>query len=296
MYKSLNPGLVGIETQGFEQTLALAKRHGFGAIGYSPEAIESEGIDTFRALDLMGRYGVIISDFGLPVQIRNKEVFNESFPKLEKAAKAAAKLGIRRCCTWMMSSSQVYEYAENFRFHTKMLRLIAETLGEYDIHFGVEFLGPKDARIAFQYPFIHTLDKMLELCDAVGTDNIGVMLDAHHCYCSGLRGAEFAKYIRSEKDIVLVHLNDDAPGVPLDEINDSPRYYPGEPGGGGNDLHSFMKALQDLDYTGPVVAEPNSEGLKGLENDEIAKIIFESTSSVWPNQILLKEGKDIYEH
>jgi len=283
MYKSLSTGLVNIKTEGFEQTLALAGRHGYGAVGYSPDALAAEGIDTYRALDLMGRYGAIISDFGLPLRITGDDAFSDSFPRLEKSARTAAKLGIHRCCTWMMSSSNDYEFAENFRRHTRMLRLIAEVLREYDILFGVEFLGPQSILRSGKYPFIHTLAGMLELCDAVGTGNMGVMLDSHHCYCSGLRGGEFAGFIRDEKDIILVHINDDAPGVPLEEIKDSPRFYPGEPGSGGNDLRGFMGALQDLGYTGPVVAEPFSEALKGIDdNDAVAAIISESTDSVWP--------------
>jgi sugar phosphate isomerase/epimerase len=283
MYKSLSPGLVNIKPNGFEDTVSLAKRHGFGAVTYSPVSLEAEGIDTFEALDIMGQHGVIISDFGLPVQITSKEAFNESFSKLEKAARAAAKLGIHRCCTWMMSSSKVYEYAENFDFHVWMFRLIAKVLKDYDILFGVEFLGPKRALHANKYPFIHSIDGMLELCDAVGTGNMGLLLDAHHCYCSGLKGGEFAEFIRDEKDIVIVHINDSPPGIPIEEVGDSPRYYPGEPGSGGNDLHGFMNALKDLKYTGPVVAEPFSKTLNGMtDNDAIAKIVSESTDSVWP--------------
>jgi len=283
MYKSLGTGHVGIKVNGFEQTLAIARKYGYGAVGYNPESLEDEGLDAFEALDLMAQYGVIISDFGLPVQITGRDAFNNSFPKLEKVARAAAGLGIRRCCTWMLSSSNELEYAENFKYHTWMLGLVAKVLNEYGILFGVEFLGPKHILNACKYPFIHTLEQMLELCDAIGTGNVGVMLDSHHCYCSGLRGGEFAKFIRNEKDIVLVHLNDDAPGVPLDEIMDSPRYYPGEPGSGGNDLYGFMNALKGLKYTGPVVAEPFSETLKAMtDNDAIAKIVTESTDSVWP--------------
>jgi len=284
MYKSLNAGLVGIKLDGFEQNLALAKKYGYGAIGYSPSALESEGIDAFKALDLMAQYGVVVSDFGLPVQIRDKTVFNDSFPKLEKAARAAAGLGIRRCCTWMLSFSNDLDYAENFRYHTKMLKLVAEVLGEYGILFGIEFLGPKPILNSGKYKFVHTLEQCLELCDAIGTGNAGVMLDAHHCYCSGLRGGEFAKYIRNEKDIVLVHLNDDAIDTPAEELKDSPRYYPGEPGGGANYLPGFLNALVGLGYTGPVAAEPFSEALKALggDADAIAKVITESTNSVWP--------------
>ena len=284
MYKSLNTGNVNINANGFAQTLALASQHGFGAVSYGPASLEAEGIDIFQALDLMGKYGVIISDFGLPVQIQNKEGFNKSFAALEPTARAASKLGIHRCCTWMPSFSNDFEYAENFKRHTDMFRLIAEVLNEYGILFGVEFLGPKNILHSGKYPFIHTLKQLMELCDAVGTGNMGVLLDAHHCYCSGLKGGDFAQYIRNEREIVLVHLNDDTPDITPEEIKDSPRYYPGEPGGGGNDLHGFMGALQQIKYTGPIVVEPFSEALKEIkDNNQIAKIVSDSISSVLPS-------------
>ena len=283
MYKSLSTGPINIKANGFEQTLQIAVKSGFGAVSYSPNSLKSEGIDTFEALDLMGQYGVIISDFGLPVSIRGKEDFNKSFAALEPTARAAAKLGICRCCTWMLSYSNDFEYAENFKFHTDMFRLIAEVLNEYGILFGVEFLGPKTIVQTGKYPFIHTLEQFMRLCDAVGTGNMGVLLDAHHCYTSGLKGGEFVKHIRNEREIVLVHLNDSVPNTPIEEIKDSPRYYPGEPGSGGNDLKEFMAALKQIKYTGPIVVEPFSEALRGLtDNDRIAKIVSESIDSVWP--------------
>jgi sugar phosphate isomerase/epimerase len=183
----------------------------------------------------------------------------------------------------MLSFSNDFEYAENFKRHTDMFRLIAEVLKEYDILFGVEFLGPKTILNSGKYPFIHSLEQLMELSRAVGTGNMGVLLDAHHCYCSGLKGGEFAEYIKNEREIVLVHLNDDAPDIAIEEIKDSPRYYPGEPGGGGNDLQGFMNALKQIKYTGPVVLEPFSAALKEIkDNDQIAKTVSESIDSVWP--------------
>lgn len=285
MYKSFTAGHLGIKPGGFEQTAALAARHGFGAVGYSPAELEQEGLDVYETLDVMGRYGVIISDFGLPVQITGQEAFNETFPHLEKAARTAAKLGIHRCCTWVRSWSDEMPYAENFRFHTKMFRTIAEALREYGILFGLEFLGPVKLRGNGKYPFIGTIDEMLELCDAVGTGNMGLLLDAHHCYSSGLRGGAFAKHIRAERDIVLVHLNDTAPGTPLEDIDDSPRFYPGEPGSGGNDLPGFLGALLELKYTGPVAVEPFSRAIKLMTDpDAITRLVSDSIDSVWPSR------------
>jgi sugar phosphate isomerase/epimerase len=283
MYKSLNAGLVNIKLPGFKETLAIAHKYGYGAVEYSPVNLEEQGIGVSEALDLMGKYGLIISNFGLPVTYRTRDQFNETFPKLEKVARFARRLGISRCLTWMGSSSDEFEFAENFKRHTEMMRLCAQVLKDYDISFGIEFLGPKPGWTRGKYPFIHTLTGMLELCDAVGTGNMGLLLDAHHCYTSGVSGDEYVKLVRSEKDIVLVHLNDDKKGVPPDELPDSPRYYPGEAEGGANDLKAFMKGLVQLGYTGPVVAEPNSATIRAMtDNDAIAKIISESTDSVWP--------------
>jgi sugar phosphate isomerase/epimerase len=283
MYKSLNPGLVNIKVSTFKEALAIARKHGFGAVEYSPLNLEEQGIGVSEAQDLMGAYGVIISNFGLPVQHRTRDLFNESFSKLEKTARMARRLGISRCATWMASSSDDFEFAENFRRYKEMFGLCAQVLKDYDISLGVEFLGPKGAWTRGKYPFIHTLPGMLELCDAIGTGNMGLLLDAHHCYTSGVAGDGFVKLVRGEKDIVLVHLNDDAKGVPPEEIPDSPRYYPGESGGGGNDVKAFMKGLLQIGYTGPVVAEPNSAAIKAMtDNDAIAALISETTDSVWP--------------
>ncbi|MDR3247259.1 MAG: sugar phosphate isomerase/epimerase [Treponema sp.] len=283
MYKSLNAGMVNIKLSGFKETLALAHKHGYGAVEYDPLSLEKQGIGVSQAWDLMGNYGIIISNFGLPVSCQTRDAFNESFPKLEKAARLARALGISRCCTWMASSSGEFDYAENFKRHKDMMGLCAQVLKDYDIAFGIEFIGPKQGWTGGKYPFIHTLPAMLELCDAIGTGNVGLLLDAHHCYTSGLPGGSFAPLLRSEKDIVLVHLNDDKKGVSPDDLPDSPRYYPGEPGGGANDVKAFMKALLHLGYTGPVVVEPFSEALKTMnDNDAIAKLIAESTDSVWP--------------
>ena len=91
------------------------------------------------------------------------------------------------------------------------------------------------------------------------------------------------QYVREEKDIIVVHLNQDKLDTPTDEIPDSPRYYPGEEGGGANDITGFMNGLLKIGYTGPVVPEPNSAVISAMtDNDAIAKIISESTDSVWP--------------
>jgi len=287
MYMSLNTSMLGIGALPFEGALALARRHGFGAVGYSMAALAEQGIDAPHAQDLMGRYGVIVSDFGLPVEIVSDQRYAETLPALEASARLAQQLGVARCYQWLPCCSDELPYERNYQRFLKMLTPVAETLAAHGIRLGLEFIGPKTAWSSMKYPFIHTLESLMELARAIPSRNVGVLLDAHHCYTSGLPGDAFAPLIQSESDIVMVHLCDDRTGVDPDELKDAPRFYPGEPGGGETDLRAFLLALQRLGYTGPVVAEPFSEALRQIADpdraDKVVATIAASSKSVWPD-------------
>ena len=75
--------------------------------------------------------------------------------------------------------------AQNFAFHRDRLRPAAQILADKGISLGLEFLGPKTLRDGKPFEFIHTIEGMLELCDAIGTGNVGLLLDAWHWYTSG---------------------------------------------------------------------------------------------------------------
>lgn len=283
MYPSINPGVVNIKDISFEDILPIVAEAGFGAIDFDPVKIEQE-VGISGAIDLMSQYGVLVSNFNCPVKFSmSDEDFNDSFSKLEKTARIARSLGIKRCLSVLMPASNELEYAENFKLTTKRLRLICEVLKEYEISLGLEFIGPRVMLSMFKHLFINTIEGTLELCDAVGTGNIGLVLDAHHCYTSGVPGDGYLKYIRSEKDIIIAHLNDDAKDVPYTELGDFPRFMPGEEGGGGNDVQAFMDGLQQIGYTGPVILEPFSKKLSQMTDWlEITKEVYASMDLVWP--------------
>jgi sugar phosphate isomerase/epimerase len=232
----------------------------------------------------MSQYGVLISNFNCPVRFSmSDQDYYDSFSGLEKTARIARSLGIKRCLSVLMPASNTLEYAENFKVTTKRLRQICEVLKEYELSLGLEFIGPRGMLSMFKHLFVNTIEGTLELCDAVGTGNIGLVLDAHHCYTSGVPGDGYLRYIRSEKDIIIAHLNDDAKDVPYTELGDSPRYMPGEEGSGGNDVQAFMQGLKKIGYTGPVILEPFSKKLAQIsDRREITKAVYASMDLVWP--------------
>jgi sugar phosphate isomerase/epimerase len=102
---------------------------------------------------------------------------------------------------------------------------------------------------------------MMDLARAIGTGNVGLLLDAWHLYTSGGEVADLDSI--TAEDIVLVHVNDAPPGIALDKQIDRVRRLPMETG--VIYLPEFMRKLDQLRYDGPVVAEPFSKRL-----DEIA--------------------------
>ena len=281
MYRSLNAGMVNVDVS-FKELLPLAKKHKFGAVECDVLRIKEEsGLE--HAIDLMGQNGIILSSFGLPVSVQgNTDDFNSSFVKLESSAQFARALGCQRSATYIFSWHDELDFAENFKQHVYRLRLCAEVLEAYGITLALEFLGPKTLMDGKKYKFIHSLEGMLELCDAIGTGNMNILLDAYHCYTAGMQSGDFAEIIRSQKDIGVVHINDAPKGQAVETLPDTLRYLPGD--GGAMDVSGFLSSLKKVGYTGPVVCEPFSEKLKSMDDsDAKIRLVESSFDRVWPD-------------
>ena len=281
MYRSLNAGMVNVDVS-FKEILPLAKKHKFGAVEYDVLRIKEE-LEFEHAVDLMGQNGIILSSFGLPVSVQGSTSdFNASFVKLESAAQYARKLGCQRSATYIFSWHDELDFAENFKQHVYRLRLCAEVLDVYGITLALEFLGPQTLMDGKKYKFIHSLKGMLDLCDAIGTGNMNILLDAYHCYSAGMQASEFTEIIRSQKDIGVVHINDAPKGQVLETLPDTLRYLPGD--GGAIDVSGFLSALKKVSYTGPVICEPFSEKLKNMDDSDAKISLVEAAfDHVWPN-------------
>ncbi|NOV01727.1 sugar phosphate isomerase/epimerase family protein [Paenibacillus planticolens] len=231
-----------------EQFIELAAKYGFEAVDIDALAlVESHGTDGAR--ELLGKHGLVIGAIGLPVEWRgSEETFLADLPKLTQAAEAAAALGCTSCCTYVLPSTDL-KAAHFMALATRRLRTCARILGAYGIRLGLEFVGPHHLRTRWKHPFIWTLEETLDWIDAIGESNVGLLFDAYHWYTNGLTVADIEK-LRPEQ-IVHVHIND-APDVPVEEVLDNGRVYPGE---GVIDLAGFLQGLARIGYQGAVSQE-----------------------------------------
>ena len=117
---------------------------------------------------------------------------------LPRQAEFALELGCTRTSTWILPASDELSFYDNFEFHVSRLRPAAQILGDYGCRFGLEFIGPKTLRTPRKYNFVHTMDGMLALCAAIGTGNVGLLLDSWHVYTAHVTLDDVHKLTRDD--------------------------------------------------------------------------------------------------
>jgi sugar phosphate isomerase/epimerase len=214
----------------------------------------------------------------LPVNWRGKDnEYYESLSRLPELAKLAADLGCYRCNTFLPGWSDERTFKENWDFHVKRFRPIAEILKDYGHSLGLEFIGPRTSRAPHKYGFIYTMDGMLALSAAIGTGNVGLLLDTWHWYTCRATLDDLKQL--SKDDVVYVHINDAPTGIDADNQIDSVRCLPAETG--VIPLGEFMRILDAIGYDGPVTAEPFSQKVRQMAPADAARATSESLDKVW---------------
>lgn len=276
MYKAVSPGAINVSLPILD-AIALAGRCGFEGIEVDPQAALAVGLDGVR--DALQAAKLQNAGFGLPVAFRDRgTAYDESLKQFPRLVEAAAKLGADRCSTYILPWHDELSFEENYDLHVETLTPCARILKDHGMRLGLEFVGPQSLYRGKRHPFLHTLPDMLMLAEDIGTGNVGLLLDAYHWFTAG-HGDQVLREL-TDADIVLVHINDALSGLRLRELPDTHRCLPGETG--VLPLRTFMDALRTIQYTGPVVVEPFSDTLAGLNSDrERFETTLASMDDVW---------------
>ncbi len=248
-----------------QQTIALASQHGFESIEAFPQFIAT--LSAGQLADLKAELKAKALTFGmagLPVDFRGTdERLAEGLKELPRLAGALQQAGIERVTTWLSPAHRSLAYAENFELHRRRLRAIAQVLKDHGLRFGLEYVGTPNSRRG-RIDFIHNMAQTKELIAAIGTGNIGFVLDSWHWWTAGDSEADLRTL--KAKDVVSVDLNDAPAGRTLEQQLDNQRELPGATG--VIPVAKFLTALKDMGYDGPVRAEPFNKVLNDLPNDE----------------------------
>ncbi|MCL2478367.1 MAG: sugar phosphate isomerase/epimerase [Treponema sp.] len=279
MYKALSTGLLGFSGRSLADDIPLAVKYGYGGIIVDIKAV-SVTYSPSQLSELLAENKLKAAGFGLPLEFRGDQaVYDEGFKTLKKYFEFAQKAGIARCNTWIRPFSDTLDYRSNFKLHRERLTPVAKLAEEHGICLGLEFVGPETLRKGKAFGFIHNLDGLHELLDAIGTSGIGYLLDVFHWDTAGQVYADFKK-IRGNERIAIVHINDAVKGRSLDMQLDQQRELPGATG--ILRIDEFMKGLEELNYDGPVAVEPFNAALKAMPVEDAVKATMAGINKVWP--------------
>lgn len=280
MFKNLNLSNIGVRTPLYEAA-KLAKAADFRGMDIDINEVASlvKTKSFGHVKNILANASLRFGGWELPLRWKEEDeaVFQADLVQLPGLASVGWQLGCVRVFTWVLPYSDKRPFKENFDWHVTRLQSIAETLKDHGCRLGLEFVGTKSFRAHHKYEFIYTMEGMLELCDSIGTGNVGLLLDSWHWYTS--HGTVDDLKQLTAKEVVYVHINDAPPDIPHDEQIDTVRCLPGETG--VINLVSFLVSLREIDYDGPVTPEPFSKKLKEMPVSKAVQTVGKALNRVW---------------
>lgn len=279
MFTCLAPGAIGVKAD-LDEGLDYASNSGFQGLDINirviSELVDENGADHVKAL--FADKNLQIGGWGLGFAWNGPEdEFKRGLSELSKLAAVGQAVGATRVTQWVPPASNELKFRENFRLHVKRLRAVGEVLADHDCRLGLEHIGPKTLRLDKKYGFIYTQAGMLALSEAIGTGNIGLLLDAWHWF-TGL-GTESDLRSLTNDDVVYVHVNDAPEDVHVADQIDNKRALPSETG--VIDLVTFLKVLKEIGYDGPVTPEPFSQRVRELPAEEAVSNTHVGLARAW---------------
>jgi len=277
-YKNLGYGHIGVKANQ-QQALDYAVKYGFAGITPNPGEFEKKSAaEIGEWVATMKSKGIRYGSGGLPVEFRGDENrFKSDLSRLPVQAGLLKKLGIQRVATWIMPGHNDLTYLQHFELLKNRFGEVAKVLNDYEIRLGLEFVGPRTSRARFRFPFACTQIDMMELVNAIGSPNVGLLMDNWHWYTSHGTVDELLRL--SNRDIVHVHVNDAPAGIDVDQQIDSRRALPVTTG--VIDMKGFVNALVKIGYDGPVECEPFDQELRKMDADAALRKTIDSLNRVW---------------
>ena len=257
-------GAIGVKASP-DELIKLAAKHGFGSVQPHHRhlaRLSAAQLDELHAQ--MKSDGLVWGAAGMPVDFRGDRLKFEAELKAFPAIVATyQRAGVTRISTWLSPYHASLTYNENFKRHVARLREITKIAGDHGLRFGLEYVGTKTLWTRGKFAFIHTMQETKELHAEINADNIGFVLDSWHWYCAGETKKDLLTL--KNKDIVACDLNDAPAGIPVEQQIDNRRELPAATG--MIDVATFLSALVEIGYDGPIRAEPFNQPLNAMDDD-----------------------------
>ena len=262
---ALSPGSIGVESTQ-EEAIGLAHYFGYEAVQPNGRALAVFSSTRLSELPVeLSAFGLVWAAAGLGVDFRKDEpLFQEGLRNWSREVKALQRAGVTRVGTWIMPTHDSLTYLQNFKQHVRRLREVALIAEDHGMRLGLEYVGTKSLWSSKAFPFVHTMVEAQELIAEIGKPSVGLVLDSWHWWTAEENSTDILALRNA--DVVSCDLNDAPVGIPRGEQHDTTRELPLATG--VIPIKDFLEALVEIDYNGPVRAEPFNKKLNALSNEE----------------------------
>ncbi len=268
MRSCLNTITLGPDTE-LEESLRAASEAGFGAV----ELFSIEGAEGYAAASGMHVLKTLLSSLSLDVVgfvlggfvYQSEREFADSLPGMKDSMSLAMDLGATNALLFIPSKGEISRRAAR-EMAARRIGEAADIAGDYGLTIGLEPIGKVD--------YLNTPGEVYSLMREVDARNVALTIDIFHFFTGGCRLADLEKL--DAGDISLVHI-DDAPDLPVEELEDSKRVLPGK---GDMDVVGFLSKLKSMGYDAPLSVEIFSRDLWGRPPSEVARMAKECLDSV----------------
>lgn len=236
------------------RAIELAAQHAFSSVsGDSGQLARMSEADLASLDSLRLQHGLVWGTTGCPVDFRRDDAtFDAGLAQLAALGPKLKQLGLTRLTTWISPAHSELTYLQNFALHVERMKRLDEELGKFDLRLGLEYVGTQLGRFNRKHGFIHTAAEVLELIAAAGASQLGLILDSWHWWTTGETAADLASLKAAQ--VVSVELNDAPEGLAREQQIDNRRRLPATTG--VLPVAEFLKAVANLGFDGPVMAEP----------------------------------------
>jgi sugar phosphate isomerase/epimerase len=245
-----------------ERVLAAAAGAGFRGVAldwFTLRAAERAGTSLLDVADRVRDLGLVVTDLsamGLGADARTDERVSASM------ARRCAALGIPLCAL-------VLTVPPSPAVDDRVAR-VADVFTANGVRLALEFVP---------YTAVKTLAEAGEVCERVGYDRCGVLVDTWHLARSGGSPADIADLAPHE--IACVQVADAAPEA-ADDLADESRRSRRLPGDGVVDFPGVAAALTKAGYDGPLGTEVLDSRLVGQPPEAVAEACFRAARAYFP--------------
>ena len=277
MYRNLNHDHASISGRLSELVEAALT---FGFRGLDVDLVELARRVTDETLEgtiqIFSSAKINVGGFVLPLDLRAEEgEFAKQLESCQRLLELAGKIGARYAIV-NIEPNTTLPFPEDFELHSKRLSTLGEKCGEHHLRLGIQLLASASHRAAAETPFIHQVDSLLTLLDAVKQEQVGLVLDSWDWTVGG-GTVDQVRQLPVER-IVAVRLGDLPTGLDHKVATESDRLMPGD---GELDLAEWVRVLAEKQYEGPVATRTSPKHLEGLTRDACLKKAQNALNLLW---------------